>query len=72
MDISDISIKQIRTRSLLSQADFAKELDVSFSTINRWENGKSNPSYKALKKLQSYCANHNIKFDPQIERNVHK
>lgn len=40
MDIGGI-IRDIRIRSLLSQADFAKEIGVSFSTVNRWENGKA-------------------------------
>ena len=34
MDIG-AAIKEIRIKSLLSQADFAKELGVSFSTVNR-------------------------------------
>ena len=36
------AIKQIRRRSLLSQEDFAKQIGVSFTTVNRWEAGKSN------------------------------
>ena len=45
MDIGN-KIKEIRIKSLLSQADFAKELGVSFSTVNRWENGKAIPNFK--------------------------
>lgn len=57
------TVKDIRTSSLLSQEDFAKELDVSFSTVNRWETGKTKPSYNALKKLKAYCEKRNIAFD---------
>lgn len=38
-------IKMIRQKGLLSQQDFAKVLGVSFATINRWESGKSKPTY---------------------------
>ncbi|MBF0296598.1 MAG: DUF3883 domain-containing protein [Magnetococcales bacterium] len=37
-------IKRLRTRIGLTQAALAKELGVSFPTINRWENGKAKPS----------------------------
>ena len=48
-------LKKIRLKSLLSQMDFAKELGVSFATVNRWETGKSVPSLKTLKKIEMYC-----------------
>ena len=38
-------IKVIRQNSLLSQEAFAQVLGVSFTTVNRWEAGKSKPSY---------------------------
>src|SRR3990172_7272153 len=37
-------IKRLRVRLSLTQAALAKELGVSYPTINRWENGKSRPS----------------------------
>ncbi len=38
--------KMIYARAMLkySQAKMAKELGVSFATINRWENGNNSPS----------------------------
>ena len=62
MDIGN-AIKDIRVKSLLSQADFAKELGVSFSTVNRWENGKAIPNFKALKKMKEFCARNKIDFN---------
>ncbi|MBE6805460.1 MAG: helix-turn-helix transcriptional regulator [Ruminococcaceae bacterium] len=59
------TVKEIRTSSLLSQEDFAKELDVSFSTVNRWETGKTKPSYNALKKIKIFCESRNILFDAE-------
>ena len=62
MDIGK-AIKDFRVKSLLSQADFAKELGVSFSTVNRWENGKAIPNFKALKKIKEFCARNKIDFN---------
>ena len=62
MDIGN-TIRDIPIKSLLSQADFAKELGVSFSTVNRWENGKALPNFKALKKLKDFCARNEINFN---------
>lgn len=37
-------IREIRTRMQLTQEDFAHLIGVTFSTVNRWENGKSTPN----------------------------
>ena len=49
-----MSIKSIRQKSLLSQEAFAQELGVSFASVNRWESGKSKPSYKAMQLIDAY------------------
>ncbi len=54
------AVRRIRKERLLSQDDFAKELGVAFTTVNRWENGKAKPSYKAMKALNEYCKQHSI------------
>ena len=56
-------IKYIRKVTYLSQESFAKEIGVSFSTVNRWERGKSKPNYAAMKKLNSFCCKNSIKID---------
>lgn len=43
MEICD-AIKQVRTDLRLTQVAFAKRLHVSFSTVNRWENGHVKPN----------------------------
>ena len=48
-------IKTLRKRSLLSQEDFAKSLNVSVGTINRWEHGKTTPNITAMKKIKEFC-----------------
>ncbi len=54
------AVRRIRKERFLSQEDFAKDIGVAFTTVNRWENGKSKPSYKALKTLSDYCKQYEI------------
>ena len=56
-------IKVILQKSLLSQEAFAQILGVSFTTVNRWETGKSKPSYKTMKLIDDFCKSNNIDFD---------
>ncbi len=56
-------IKTIRRKTLLSQNDFAKEIGVSFSTVNRWENDKAIPKLYKLKSIKSFCIMYAIPFD---------
>jgi putative transcriptional regulator len=44
-------VKELRFRLGMTQEQFAAELGVTLNTINRWENGKSNPSPLALEKI---------------------
>ena len=37
-------IQEIRRRLRVTQEDFAHMVGVTFSTVNRWENGKSKPN----------------------------
>jgi len=37
-------IQDIRRRFKVTQEDFAHMVGVTFSTVNRWENGKSRPN----------------------------
>lgn len=42
--IAIMEIKKIRDRLGMSQEEFAHRVGVSFTTVNRWERGKSKPS----------------------------
>ena len=53
-------VKLVRTELKLSQEDLARELGVSFATINRWENGSYNPSRLAKKAFQEFCEKRTI------------
>ena len=51
MSYSD-EIKKIRKKCFLSQEAFGREIGVSFSSINRWEGGKSKPNMAAMKNTE--------------------
>ena len=53
-------VKYVRTELKLSQEDLARELGVSFATINRWEKGSYNPSRLAKKAFEDFCKENNI------------
>ena len=61
MTYSD-EIKKIRQKCFLSQEAFGRELEVSFSSINRWESGKTKPNMSAMKKIKDFCEAQNIDF----------
>lgn len=54
------TIKYIREAEGLSQTDFAATLGVSFSTVNRWENGKAYPNQLAQLRLYEQAREHGI------------
>lgn len=60
-------IREIRQKCFLSQETFAKELGVSFATVNRWESGKTKPTYKTMKLIDDFCKNRSINFDIRHE-----
>ena len=56
------AIKNTRMKSLLSQEDFAKQLNVSVGTINRWENGKTMPNLIAMKAIKTFCEENDLDY----------
>lgn len=55
-------LKKIRRKCFLSQEAFGREIGVSFSSINRWESGKTKPKMSAMKKIKEFCESQNIDF----------
>lgn len=45
-------IRELRLATGLTQEQFAAQLGVTYSTMNRWENGRSKPSPLALKRVE--------------------
>lgn len=55
-------IRKIRQRLFMTQEDFAKEIGVAFSTVNRWEGAKSKPNLSAMKSIKEFCLKHDVDF----------
>ena len=49
-------IKEVRKQLALSQEDLARELGISFATVNRWENAQVRPSKLAKVQFDNFCA----------------
>lgn len=58
-----VVVKIVRERLQLSQEQLARELNISFSTINRWENGKSRPSQMAKELFKRFCLTRGINLE---------
>ena len=46
-------VKEVHRQLALSQEDLARELGVSYATVNRWENGQARPSKLAKTQLNA-------------------
>lgn len=61
MEFSE-KLKFARKKLMMSQEEMARELGVTFTTLNRWENKKNEPSYVAQRKFAELCKKHEINF----------
>lgn len=62
-------IKKIRTFLNMSQAELAESLNISFATVNRWENGHAVPNKLAQSTLYELCKINNIPvYDMVIDK----
>lgn len=59
MNYRDAIIK-LRVKLNLSQQELAEKLGVSFMSINRWENGKTEPTIIARERLKAMLSENNI------------
>lgn len=64
-------VKEVRNQLGLSQEDLARELGVSFATVNRWENGQAKPSKLAKAQLDVFCAKMVKRGNLEIPRRPH-
>ena len=53
-------VKEIRKKLIITQVELAELLGVSFSSINRWETGKHEPTTKIKRKLVEISKANNI------------
>ncbi len=59
MDFKKI-VKELRTKLIMTQEEFATLLGVSFASINRWETGKHEPTTKIKRKIVTLCKENNV------------
>ncbi len=51
-------IKKLRKSLGLTQEEMAKRLGVSFTSVNRWENGQTQPTQLAKRQIESLYLSH--------------
>lgn len=57
------AIKALREKLIVSQTEMAKMLGCSFASVNRWENGVHEPTYKMKRKIVEMCKKNDIDMD---------
>lgn len=57
------AIIKLRVKLNVSQTELAKLLDVSFSSVNRWERGKCEPIIIAKEKLKELFKENGIEVE---------
>jgi len=58
-----VILNETRQKLFMTQEEFATELGVTASTINRWEHSKARPNMKAMKKLRELCDENSLSFN---------
>lgn len=66
----DKLIKTIRRSAMMNQEQFAKALGTTTLSINRWENGKTQPNKMAQTQLFEFCKRNNIDLFDFIVKQV--
>ena len=61
-------VKNVRDRLEMSQEDLARALNISFATVNRWENGKTKPNKLTLSVFFAYCEQQGIPAKEMLKK----
>lgn len=62
MEFSE-KVKKLRNKMILSQTEFAEVMEVTFATVNRWENGRSKPTYKVMRRFVELCKQNGVDLE---------
>ena len=54
-----------RAKMNYTQEMLAKKLNVSYVTVNRWENGISEPTKKAVAKFYEFCKKNDLDIEQE-------
>ena len=65
-------ILEIRNWLNVSQEDLAKMIGISYATVNRWENGHSQPNKAAQLRLYDICRERGVDLEAIIRRKIGK
>ena len=65
-------ILEIRNRLNASQDQLAKMIGISYATVNRWENGHSQPNKAAQLRLYDICKERNVDLEEIIKKKIEK
>ena len=62
-------IRKIRAQMNMNQTEFAERLNVTFATVNRWENGRALPNKLAQDKIYDLCKGYKVSgYDMVLEK----
>ena len=68
-DIMQDLIKKIRSHMNMNQTELAELLNVTFATVNRWENGRALPNKLAQDKIHDLCKEYDVPvYDMILEK----
>ena len=68
-DVMQDLIKKIRSHMNMNQTEFAERLNVTFATVNRWENGRALPNKLAQDKIYDLCKEFDVPvYDMVLEK----
>ena len=65
-------ILEIRNRLNASQEDLARMIGISYATVNRWENGHSQPNKAAQLRLYDICKERKVNLEDIIQKKIEK
>lgn len=68
MDFKD-KVLFARAQLKYSQEQLAKELEVSYATVNRWENDSTKPSKIMVIRFEQFCNKKGIVFKEGMKKN---
>ena len=56
-------IKKLRNKLIISQEELAKLLEISFASVNRYENGHNEPTIKVKRRIIELCKENEIEVN---------
>lgn len=65
-------ILEIRNRLNASQEDLARMIGISYATVNRWENGHSQPNKATQLRLYDICKERKVDLEDIIQKKIEK